>query len=251
MAVTFTIELPKNEDTRQKLDDIRRHLGISGDEDVADGMLAHLESETATGYRIIDVWESEADIQRFFEARLGAAFAAAGFDPLQGQRPQLETVFSLVLRQRVASYDAMIRELNDAFTNNDPAVFDRYLHPDFVEHEQIPGAPPGREGVKQMVAAMHVAFENFRMETLDVTSAQGRAASRCRITGKHVGEFMGVPATGRECDIEGIDYFAIGSDGLIRDHWGFFDQPKLMMQLGVIPEQMGAPAIELPDKQRA
>jgi predicted ester cyclase len=249
MAVTFTIELPSGKDTRAKLDEIRKHLGINGDEEAADGMLCHLESETATGYRIIDVWESEAHMQRFFETRLGAAFAAAGFDPLQGHRPALENVISLVQRQRVASYDAMVRELNDAFTNNDASVFDRYLADDFVEHEQL-GPTPGREGVKQMVAGMHESFANFTMQTLDVVSAAGRATSRVRITGKHVGEFMGIPATGRDVDVEAFDSFAIGSDGLVHEHWGLFDQAKFLGQLGVIPAQAGAPAIELPQEAR-
>lgn len=250
MAVTFTIELPKGKDTKQKLDDIRRHLGISGDEDVAEGMLMHLESETENGYRIVDIWESEADIQRFFESRLGAAFAAASFDPLQGKQPNLEKVLSLVQRQRVASYDALVRDLYDAWTRNDPSVFDRYVADDFVEHEQLPGGLPGVAGVKMMIAETHRAFDGFLMEALDVVSAPGRAAARFRITGKHVGEFMGIPATGRDVVVEGMDGFRIGADGLVHEHWGVFDQAGLMMQLGAIPDQSGAPSIELTDKTR-
>ncbi len=249
MAVTFSVEVPKDPGTREKLEEIRERLGIHGDEDIPPGMLAHLESETPTSYRILDIWETEADLQRFFETSLGRAFEDTGYSPLEGP-PMLEDVFSLVQRQRVASYDTMIRELTDAFTRNDPSVLDRYLHPDFVEYEQLPGASPGREGVKQMVAALHAAFDNFTMETLDVVSAPGRATSRCRITGTHVGEFMGIPATGRSVDVEAIDCYAIGSDGLVHEHRGLFDQATLMAQLGMIPEQPGPSTIELPQETR-
>lgn len=249
MAVTFTIELPKTNDIRRKLDEIRERLGINGDEDAAPGMLCHLESETATGYRIVDVWESEADFQRFFDERLGAAFAASGFSPLEGP-PALENVFSLVRRQSVASYDAMVNELYDGWTRNDPAVFDRYVAADFVEHENLPGAPPGVAGVKLMIAETHRAFAGLRMQALDIVSAPGRATARFRITGKHVDEFMGIRATGREVSVEGIDGFAIGSDGLVHEHWGVFDQAGLMMQLGALPEQAPPPAIELDQKAR-
>ncbi len=250
MAVTFTIELPKGPDTRQKLEDIRRHLGIKGDEDAAEGMLMHLESETADGYRIVDIWESEAHLQRFFETRLGAAFAAAGFDPLQGGQPALENVINLVQRQRVAAYDAIVNDLYDAWTRNEPSVFDRYAADDFVEHERLPGAPAGIDGVKLVIGETHRAFEGLRMEALDIVSAPGRATARFRMTGKHVSEFMDIPATGRDISVEGIDGFAIGSDGLIHEHWGVFDQAGLMSQLGAVPQQAYPPSIALGDRSR-
>jgi steroid delta-isomerase-like uncharacterized protein len=244
MAVTFSIELTGDESVGAKLEEIRQRLGIKGDEDVAPGMLAHLESRTATGYRIVDVWESEADFERFFQERLGKAFEDSGFSPLQGP-PTAESVTNLVQRQRVASHESTVRALYDAFTRNDPTVFDRHLHDDFIEHEEMEGLPTTREGVKQLMGVLHTAFADFRMTPVEVISAPGRAAARIRVTGRHVGEFMGIPATGRGIDIEAIDCFVIDSDGLVREHWGLIDQGALMVQLG-IPAQVGAPAATQP-----
>ena len=99
MAVTFTIELTKDQGTKEQLDEVRRLVGATGDDTMPTGMLAHLESETATGYRIVDVWETEDHIGRFFDDALGAAFDRAGVHPIEGP-PNIEPVINLMLRQR-------------------------------------------------------------------------------------------------------------------------------------------------------
>jgi hypothetical protein len=99
MAVTFTAEVPKDIGSRAQLDEVRRLVGVIGDDSMPTGMLAHLESETATGYRIVDVWETEEDFGRFYDEKLGAAFEKVGVHPVQGP-PDIEQVISLLLRQR-------------------------------------------------------------------------------------------------------------------------------------------------------
>jgi hypothetical protein len=41
------------------------------------GLVAHVSGPSQTGWRIIDIWESEADQQRFQVERLGPAVAKA------------------------------------------------------------------------------------------------------------------------------------------------------------------------------
>jgi hypothetical protein len=47
-----------------------------GDAPVA-GLVAHVSGPTAVGWRIIDVWESEEDYERFLTERLNPALAVA------------------------------------------------------------------------------------------------------------------------------------------------------------------------------
>jgi predicted ester cyclase len=242
MAVTFTLEFGPEVGTRAQLDEVRRLIGTSTDDTMPAGMLAHLESETPRGFRIVDVWESEDDFARFYAEALEAAFDAAGFRPLDGP-PEPELVLNLMLRQRAPSYEATVRALNGAFTSGDVDVLDRYLHADFVDHEETPGFGTDREGAKAFARALSAAFEDLTMEIVDVTSSPGRVACLQRISGRHVGDFMGIPATGRPVDIESLDYFAVDADGLVTDHWGQYDQMAMLTQLGV-PAQAAAPAEE-------
>jgi Predicted ester cyclase len=51
---------------------------------------------------------------------------------------------------------------------------------------------------------------------------------------------MGMPATGKSVDVQLIDIFAFGDDGLVREHWGVIDLMAMMQQLGFVPA--GPPA---------
>jgi predicted ester cyclase len=61
-------------------------------------------------------------------------------------------------------------------------------------------------------------------------------ASRWTITGTHQGDFQGVPATGRQITINGIDMSRV-VDGKIAEHWAQFDIVGVMQQIGALPSQ--------------
>ena len=55
------------------------------------------------------------------------------------------------------------------------------------------------------------------------------------LTGRHTGEWMGVPASDRSFEIQSIDIVRF-KDGKCAEHWGVTDNISLMMQIGAIPE---------------
>ena len=60
-----------------------------------------------------------------------------------------------------------------------------------------PGQQPGRAGLKPGLLAMHAAFSELRLTREDMVGGHGRAAVRLTLSGRHTGDWMGVPATGR------------------------------------------------------
>jgi steroid delta-isomerase-like uncharacterized protein len=105
---------------------------------------------------------------------------------------------------------------------------------DMVEHEQlpIPDAPSGKDAPRVMFESMFSAFPDFAM-TVDDTIVEGdKVAIRVRATGTHKGEFMGIPATGRQIEVPLIDIMRV-RDGKIAEHWGVMDSGAMMQQLGV------------------
>ena len=106
---------------------------------------------------------------------------------------------------------------------------------DFVEHEEMPGLEPSKEGVKQLFHMYRAAFPDLRMEAQDILASGDKVVARVRATGTQRGEFMGIPATGKSVDVQLIDIIRFGDDGLAREHWGVFDALAMMQQLEAIP----------------
>ena len=52
--------------------------------------------------------------------------------------------------------------------------------------------------------------------------------------GTHKGEYMGVPGSGNPVEIGGIDILRM-INGKAAERWGYFDDLKLMQQLGAMP----------------
>jgi steroid delta-isomerase-like uncharacterized protein len=114
-------------------------------------------------------------------------------------------------------------------------LIDELSTEDFVDHEEFPGQPSGREGVKYFVTAMRDAFPDIKADIGLTLESGDLAAAQVTFRGTHKGEFMGVPATETAVEIETIDIIRI-EDGKCAEHWGVTDNMALMQQLGAIPE---------------
>lgn len=110
---------------------------------------------------------------------------------------------------------------------------DEFISADLIEHEEVPGQPTGRDGVRAFFEMTHSAFPDFRVEIEQLLADGDTVVIHSRFLGTHEGEFMGIPATGREMDMGVIDILRV-ADGKIVEHWGISDTMALMQQLGAI-----------------
>ena len=130
-----------------------------------------------------------------------------------------------------------VRSFYDLINAGDIDGFGRHLANDFIEHEELPGIPPTKDGVIQYFQLLLAAFPDMRMDVKDVIVGGDKAVVRVQMSGTHTGDFMGIPTTGRPVSINLIDITRFGDDGLAREHWGVSDQFALMQQLGLIPAE--------------
>ena len=81
MAELFILEIEGFDvDTYKKVNGI---LGIdmdSGEGDWPPGLLSHSAGAFPGGWRVVEVWDSQADQEKFMHSRLGAALGQAGVD---------------------------------------------------------------------------------------------------------------------------------------------------------------------------
>lgn len=131
--------------------------------------------------------------------------------------------------------EANARTLYERLNSGDLGGFGALLSEDFVEHEVTPGIPPTKAGVQQFFQMQMAAFPDMQMAIEDLIASGEKVVTRVKYTGTNTGDFMGMPATGKSVDVQFIDIFAFGSDGLLHEHWGVMDSMGLMQQLGVVP----------------
>jgi hypothetical protein len=78
MAVLMILEVEGG--TVEQYDRVDELLGVVSAENAPEGLISHTAGLTDTGLFVADVWESPQDIERFFEAKLGAALQGAGVE---------------------------------------------------------------------------------------------------------------------------------------------------------------------------
>lgn len=140
------------------------------------------------------------------------------------------------LAHRVAEEErkAMVRRVYEAFSSGDLDALDELLDPNFVDHNPIPGQAPGAEGVKQTIAMFRSGFPDLRATVEDLIAEGHTVASRLTYRGTHQGEFMGMPATGKQVTVSWMDIMRIDG-GRITERWGNGDELGMLQQLGAIP----------------
>jgi steroid delta-isomerase-like uncharacterized protein len=137
---------------------------------------------------------------------------------------------------------ATVREFIEAvFNQHDVDAADKFLAPDVVDHNPWPGFPATVQGFKDGTRAFLTGFPDARIEIDEMLADGDRVIIRNRLVGTNSGPFMGMPATGKHVDVEGIDIVRI-VDGRQTEHWGLFDAAAMLQQMGVMPAPEGAPA---------
>jgi steroid delta-isomerase-like uncharacterized protein len=130
---------------------------------------------------------------------------------------------------------AIVRRFIDEYqSKGDESVADEILAEDFVDHSPFGPLPPDREGVKQLFAALRAAFPDLRAVVHDQAAEGDKVWTRKTFHGTNDGEFMGMPATGKQVSFDVIDVLRL-RDGHFVEHWNVVDSLGLMQQLGAVP----------------
>lgn len=121
------------------------------------------------------------------------------------------------------------------FTDGDLTAVDRYLDPDFVNHDPpLPGSPDGAAGMRQAAEVFRKAFPDWRSDLQHIIAEDDLVAEHFVAHGTHRGSVMGETPTGQEVALRGVNIFRIAG-GKITERWGRLDDLGLLQQLGLGP----------------
>lgn len=129
---------------------------------------------------------------------------------------------------------ALVRRfIEEIFEQGRTEAVDELLADDFVPHTwPSTGDPKG--DLKRAIDRVSTGLADARMTIEDMIAEEDRVAVRLTSSARQVGEFMGMPPSGRSYSIGEIHIFRI-RDGLVAEHWHQLDSVGMMRQLGAQP----------------
>jgi len=127
----------------------------------------------------------------------------------------------------------VVERLLTAFSEGDAETAEQVLAPEFVNHDPpgLPGVGADRAGVLIAMQYLHGAFADARAEPVTILAEGDKVAVHDRLRGTHQGDFLGIPPTGRDVNVDFIHIFRV-ADGRIVERWGVADTSELLRQLG-------------------
>jgi steroid delta-isomerase-like uncharacterized protein len=129
-------------------------------------------------------------------------------------------------------YAAIPRLVSENFVMYDPAVpAERVSGPKGEAH--------GREGLREFMELLTIAFPDFEITILDILAGESLAMYEVRLTMTHDGPLGGLPPTGRQVEIRGVSILRLEA-GTIDEHVFHTNMNEANEQLGLtFPQVIG------------
>ena len=122
------------------------------------------------------------------------------------------------------------RVLEDIFPADDEVALGEAISEDFVNHEAPAGTPPGPGSVSYYMHLLASAFSEQRWTIHRVLADGDTAVVYCTHSGRHTGDYFGLPATGRSFAYRQVHIIRFaGRRGA--EHWAVRDDAALIRQL--------------------
>jgi len=120
-----------------------------------------------------------------------------------------------------------------AFNERDWSTEASYRAPEFVAHLTGAADPLDNAGWREYMSAFTAAIPDAQIFVDSSVGERDLIASRWTLTGTHRGPFQGVPATGRQVTLVGVEFSRV-VNGTIAEHWAQFDVLGMLQQIGAL-----------------
>lgn len=117
-----------------------------------------------------------------------------------------------------------------AWSQGETKAFEELVSDDYVRQSKT-----GAEALEQVVSQIedsHRAFSDFTMQIMRAVEGENEVAIHWRSVGRHTGEFMGVPPTGREVIVSGASFIRF-ADGKITDEDVIWDPREMLSAMSI------------------
>jgi steroid delta-isomerase-like uncharacterized protein len=128
---------------------------------------------------------------------------------------------------------AMARRFyEEVFNRRNLAAVDELCAAGIVDHNPLPGQPPGVQGMKDTLGAYFQAFPDLRLTLHEMVAEGDIVVARFTGQGTHRGTLLGVAPTGKNVKFTGIDMIRI-KNGQATEVWHEGNDAVALGELGV------------------
>jgi steroid delta-isomerase-like uncharacterized protein len=139
------------------------------------------------------------------------------------------------MEEQMSSTEANKAAVRACFENGSQGKYDAFnslVTPDYVVH---PEEVRGPDGLAEMVQGYRSALAGLNV-TIEHQFTEGDyVATRSTMRGRHDGELMGAPPSGRDVEFTSLTISRC-RDGKIEEEWELVDVVGLLRQIGALPE---------------
>lgn len=140
------------------------------------------------------------------------------------------TIYSQGMEQMSmdAKYKMIYSEVLNALTSGNTDVLDKYISPDFIEHDPSPtmSDKTGLERIKEDFAAYHKLFPDMKAKVHSMAVSGDMLFAYLTFTGTVSEDHMGMPA-GHKMTMNSVDIVRFKGDKAA-EHWGFTSNEDIM-----------------------
>ena len=126
-----------------------------------------------------------------------------------------------------AALETAVKHFNN--TRDREAYFELYAE-NAVFH-RAPPLPPGKDAIKIWYRSLWSAFPDLQLTLGNIVAEDDCVANNFNLQGTHLGEFLGVPATGRTVTFAGVTILKF-KDAKCVERWSQSDVLGILRQIG-------------------
>lgn len=121
--------------------------------------------------------------------------------------------------------------IDEVWVRDNPEGIERFVAPHYQRH-MSPTTPPLDPKMQvERIKGFRAAFPDIDIVVHAVVAEEDHVAFHSTMRGTHLGEFLGIPPTGKTFEVNLVDFIRI-EDGKFVEQWGGPDMLDLLKQLG-------------------
>jgi steroid delta-isomerase-like uncharacterized protein len=178
------------------------------------------------------MWRDEPGFSQRLEAKLSDDGATlAGVWQLSRDDETWADDLAIAFTRANTDIEGRVRAFwEQAFNGHDLDPIDAFTAPEFVNHNALPGTPPGPEGQRQVMERLWEAFPDAHFEIEHLARDGDTVVCIGTMSGTHESTLLGVPATGRKVKWRQCHLYRFDRAGRAVEHDAIRDDASLLRQ---------------------